>query len=337
MEQNPEGTAKTMTAMVLEIERLTKEYRRGERANDGISLRVAAGEVFGLLGPNGAGKTTLVNQIIGLLTPTAGSVRVAGVDVVANPGYAREACSYQPQTQVPINGLTPARAIELVGRMRGGRKDRVVTETRRLLGALEMDAWAHQSSETLSGGVRRLTAFCMATVVPGQLVILDEPTNDIDPLRRRLLWGEVRRLAEGGSAVLLVTHNVLEAERAVDRLAVIDQGKVIGTGTPAELKGAGNEHLRLELILEPDAVLPAAPAFVTPSAVIGRRMVAGLASSEVNLAVDWARYLQAADVVEEYSIGPVTLEDIYVQMVRGWDEPPRPGNGGNGASKKVVC
>jgi ABC-2 type transport system ATP-binding protein len=325
-----------MSTTILEIRHLIKEYRRGERANNGISLEVAAGEVFGLLGPNGAGKTTLVNQIIGLLTPTSGSIRVGGVDVVANPGHAREACSYQPQTQVPINGLTPARAIELVGRMRGGRKDLVVAETQRLLNALEMSAWANRSSETLSGGVRRLTAFCMATVVPGQLVILDEPTNDIDPLRRRLLWAEVRRLAEGGSAVLLVTHNVLEAERAVDRLTVIDQGKIIGTGTPAELKGAGNEHLRLELILEPDAVPPPAPAFVTPSTVIGRRMVAGLTSNHVNLAVDWAQYLQAVDVIEEYSIGPVTLEDVYVQMVRGWEGPVRPANGGNGASKKVV-
>src|SRR2546421_74762 len=102
-----------------------------------------------------------------------------------------------------------------------------------------------------SCGVPRFVAFCMAAVVPGRVVILDEPTNDVDPLRRKLLWQQVRALADGGSAVVLVTHNVLEAERCVDRLAIVDHGRVLATGTPAALKADLGAPLRLEVVLEP--------------------------------------------------------------------------------------
>src|SRR5205085_4301588 len=125
--------------------------------------------------------------------------------------------------------------------------------------------------QALSGGVPRLTPFCLAAVVPGRVVILDEPTNDVDPLRRKLLWAQVRALADAGSAVLLVTHNVLEAERCVDRLAIIDHGRVAATGTPATLKGELGAPLRLELVLEPGAD----PAALLPrdGQVVGGRRV----------------------------------------------------------------
>ena len=99
--------------MLLEIKDVCKVYKGKVKANDNISLSIAAGEVFGLLGPNGAGKTTLVNQIIGLTMPTSGTIILNGVDVVANPGYARDSCSFQAQTQVPISGLNTLQAIEL--------------------------------------------------------------------------------------------------------------------------------------------------------------------------------------------------------------------------------
>ncbi|MFQ5795508.1 MAG: ABC transporter ATP-binding protein [Candidatus Bipolaricaulia bacterium] len=300
---------------MLEIEHVSKEYRRGVRANDNISLSVEVGEIFSLLGPNGAGKTTLVSQIIGLATPTSGKIRIAGVDVVANPGYARQACSFQPQTQVPIDGVTPLQAIELIGRMRGGQPKRVRQRARKLIDALEIGQWAEKRGENLSGGVRRLVAFCMAVVVPGQLVILDEPTNDVDPLRRRLLWQEVRTLTDMGSSVLLVTHNVLEAERSVDRLAIIDRGRVIGTGTPASLKEHEAGYLRLELIMEPTAELPALPAFVYRSVIVGRRWFAKVEATWVGPAVEWVHGLKEKGIVEEFSIGPATLEDIYVRMI----------------------
>ena len=197
--------------MLLEIENLTKVYRTGVRANDGIDLSIESGEVFGLLGHNGAGKTTLVNQVVGLLKPTSGSIRIDGSDLVADPGLARRLCSFQAQSQVPIDGLTPRQAIDLLGQLRGASEADVRHRRARLVDGLELGEWLDVDAARLSGGVKRLVAFAMAAVTPGRLVMLDEPTNDVDPVRRRLLWQQVRELADHGSAVLLVTHNVVEA------------------------------------------------------------------------------------------------------------------------------
>ena len=300
---------------LLEIEHVSKTYRGGVRANDDISLSVEAGEVFGLLGPNGAGKTTLVGQVIGLLAPTSGTIRVAGVNIVEDPGFARQACSFQPQMQVPIEGMTPTQAIELAGRLRGGRADAVRARARELIESFELGAWANKSGETLSGGVRRLLAFCMAAVVPGQVTILDEPTNDVDPLRRRLLWQQVRTLADQGSAVLLVTHNVLEAERSVDRLAIIDHGKVIGSGTPGSMKNGDGNYLRLELLLEPGAKISSLPAFLTHPVNGGRRLIGRVSADEVSQAALWANQMKDNQLIEEYSLGPSTMEDVYIRKI----------------------
>jgi len=300
---------------LLEIDHVSKTYRGGAQANDDISLAVESGEVFGLLGPNGAGKTTLVNQIIGLLTPTSGAIRIAGENIIENPGFARQACSFQPQTQVPIEGMTPRQAIELAGRLRGGRADQVRERARELIEIFELGQWENKRSEALSGGVRRLVAFCMAAVIPGRITILDEPTNDVDPFRRRLLWQQVRQLADQGSAVLLVTHNVLEAERSVDRLAIIDHGKVIGLGTPGSMKNGDGDYLRLELLLEPGAVLPQLPAYLSHTVNGGRRMIGKVAPQDVTQAALWANQLKAVQLIEEYAIGPATLEDVYIRKI----------------------
>ena len=226
---------------VLAIDGLTKTYGRGDaavRANDGVCLDVGAGEVCCLLGHNGAGKSTLVNQVVGLALPDVGTIRLAGVDAVAEPGKARHLASVQAQANVPITGLTPRRAVVLVGRIRGlsgADADRRATA---LLAALDLLEWADRPAEKISGGVARLTAFAMAAVAPGRLVILDEPTNDVDPMRRRLLWATIRRMADDGTAVLLVTHNVLEAETVVDTVTLLDRGRVVAAGTPADIRAA---------------------------------------------------------------------------------------------------
>jgi len=309
---------------LLKIKELKKTYRGGVLANDGISLSVDAGEVYGLLGPNGAGKTTLVNQIMGLVKPTAGQITLNDVDIVANPEYTRQACSFQPQSQVPIDGLTMLQAIKLTGQLRGGRSAEVDRRAAELIEQLEIEQWADKSGQQLSGGVRRLVAFCMAAVVPGKLTILDEPTNDVDPLRRRLLWQAVRTLAGDGAAVLLVTHNVLEAERSVNRLAIIDKGRVVASGTPASLKESEVGYFRLELVLEPTARTPPLPGFTSNTITVGRRLIGRVDANQVSQAVAWAGELKAASVIEEFSVGPATLEDVYVRKIGRADASAQP-------------
>jgi ABC-2 type transport system ATP-binding protein len=300
---------------VLEIRDLTKAYRRGAAANDRISLSAAEGEVFGLLGHNGAGKTTLVNQIVGLLKPDAGTIRIDGRDVIRDPGFARRMCALQPQAQVPISGLTPRHAIELIGRLRGAPAADVRARTARLVEELDIGEWLDTDGSRLSGGVKRLTSFCMAAVAPGRLVILDEPTNDVDPVRRRLLWDQVRALAAEGVAVLLVTHNVIEAERSVDRLAILDHGTVIADGTPGELKSAVADELRLELVVEPGASVEEVPAFVRNRTGGGSRVVASVAATHAGDAVRWADALRREGRIEAFGLAPATLEDVYVELV----------------------
>ena len=145
--------------------------------------------------------------------------------------------------------------------------------------ALDIGEWLDQDGRKLSGGVKRLVSFAMAAVVPGRLVVFDEPTNDVDPVRRRLLWAQVRAVGDEGAAVLLVTHNVVEAERSVDRLAILDHGRVIETGTPAELKERVADDLRLELVLEPGVERAAAARLRAALGGAGQRIVATVHAS----------------------------------------------------------
>jgi len=304
---------------MLNVEDVHKTYRGGVRANDGVTLSVGAGEVFGLLGHNGAGKTTLVNQVIGLARPDSGAIRIGEVDAVAHPDRARELCSVQAQAHVPLVGLSPRQAIELVGRLRGGRAPDVRRRAEELAAALDLDAWLDVSGDgggdRLSGGVRRLAAFCMAAVTPGRVVVLDEPTNDVDPLRRRLLWDQVRALADRGCAVLLVTHNVAEAERAVDRLAVLDHGRVVAEGTPAALKARLDAPLRLEVVEEPGVEPAPPPPDLRELSRAGRRRVLAVPPQAAAAAVGWADGLRGAGAIEEFALGPATLEDVYAGLL----------------------
>jgi ABC-2 type transport system ATP-binding protein len=317
------GDGRKGETMLLEIEDLVKLYRTGVRANDGITLSIAPGEVFGLLGHNGAGKTTLVNQVVGLLRPTSGSIRIDGRDVVADPGLARRLCSFQAQAQVPIDGLTPRQAIDLIGQLRGGSKAEVRRRRAQLVDALELTEWQDIDAIRLSGGVKRLVAFAMSAVAPGRLVMLDEPTNDVDPVRRRLLWRAVRALADDGAAVLLVTHNVIEAERSVDRLAILDAGRVIAKGTPAELKARLGANLRLDLVVDVEAPEPPQPPFAESAVAVGNRRMFGVPAEMAGQAVAWAESLQKAGLVDEFALGPATLEDVYVALVEGSAAPAR--------------
>lgn len=304
---------------VLQVTALTRRFG-AVVANDDVSLRVRAGAVVGLLGHNGAGKTTLVSQLIGLLRPDAGSIRVSGSDAVADPAQARRQVSLQPQAQAPIDGLSPRLAIEMSGRIRGLSRTAARAAAQRLGEELDITEWldrrAMPEGRGLSGGVRRLTAFAMALAAPTPLLVLDEPTNDVDAARRRLLWRAVRRRADEGAGVLLVTHNVTEAEQIVDDLVILHRGRVVASGSTAQLRGTQADDLRLELQAPPDGApvdgQHAVPVTVRRRVRTGRRLLLTIPAGEAAAAVSWATDLRERDQIEGYSLAPATLEDAYL-------------------------
>ncbi|WP_420112293.1 ABC transporter ATP-binding protein [Pseudactinotalea sp.] len=306
-------------APMLTVHGVTKRFKKVV-ANDGVSLDVAPGQVVGLLGHNGAGKTTLVNQVVGIAKPDAGSITVDGIDAVAHPQQARRRCAIQAQANVPIIGLTPALAVELVGRIRGARRDEVRARAAERFARLGLEEWLERPTDKLSGGVQRLVAYAIATAVPVPLVVLDEPTNDVDPVRRRLLWQEIRREADDGAAVLLVTHNVNEAERAVDHLVVLDQGVVVARGTPSQLTAHLRDRLRLELRSAPGAT-PPAPRGAVVTEVRDGALSATVAAADAEDVIAWTRSAQRAGDIETFAVQPVSLEDAYVQLTTTAREP----------------
>ncbi|MDO4888042.1 MAG: ABC transporter ATP-binding protein [Actinomycetaceae bacterium] len=312
-----------MQPPVLKIDGLTRRFG-SVVANDGIDLEVHAGQVVGLLGHNGAGKTTLVQQVIGLLRPDSGSIRVAGIDAVANPGAARHRIGIQSQSQAPLDGLTPATAISLVARLRGLSRSQAKAATTAIADQLDIGQWMSQRALPegggLSGGVRRLTSFAMAVVAPVPLVILDEPTNDVDAARRKLLWNTLRTLADRGMGILLVTHNVVEAERVVDELVVLDSGKVVGSGTPSQLRGTEKEDLRLELVLatnDEPALSASTNLRFNRRVKAGRRLLLTIDSTHALDAVAWASALHADGRIDDYSLTQASLEDAYLAITTG--------------------
>jgi ABC-2 type transport system ATP-binding protein len=304
-----------LTDWTFRAETVTKSYDGGKTlANRDVTITVNPGEVYGLLGPNGAGKSTFVKQVIGMLAPDTGKITLGGHDLVADPDAARQLCSYLPQAPMPIDSFKVIEAIRLTGAIRGGDRSDIAARADSMIEALRIGEWRQTLGAKLSGGVKRLVGFVMVAVVPGRVVILDEPTNDVDPLRRRLLWQEVRRLGELGAAVFLVTHNVLEAEKSVDRLAIINDGRLIAEGTPSSLKVADRGRLRLQLMLVPGTATPELPYMVDQLTRVGNNLVGVIPEEKAPEGIAWAQSQMALGVAEEYALGATTLEDAYIRL-----------------------
>jgi len=300
---------------VFRAEGVNKSYDRGKTfANRDVSIEVRPGEVYGLLGPNGAGKSTFVKQVIGLLKPDSGSMHLGQHDLVADPDSARQLCSYLPQAPMPIESFKVHEAVRLTGRIRGGTRSATDERCEELIEALQIGEWRDTLGTKLSGGVRRLVGFIMVTVIPGRVVILDEPTNDVDPLRRRLLWDQIRHLGQMGAAVFLVTHNVLEAEKSVDRLAIISDGELVAEGTPSSLKVADRGRLRLQLMMVPGTPSPELPAMVRDHSRVGNNLMAMIDEERAGDAIAWAQRVMADGLAEEYALAATTLEDAYIRF-----------------------
>jgi ABC-2 type transport system ATP-binding protein len=218
------------------------------RALDGVSLAFEPGIIYGLLGPNGAGKTTLIRVLATLLRPDRGTVRVAGVDVVADPTGARARIGLAGQFAAVDEFLTGRENVEMVGRLYGLS----AAETRRRSGeVLERIGLTHAAGRqvgTYSGGMRRRLDLAASLVGRPQVMFLDEPTTGIDPRNRMELWELIEDLVRGGTTVLLTSQYLDEADRLADRIGVIDQGMIVSEGTADELKDAvGGAVLQLRV------------------------------------------------------------------------------------------
>jgi ABC-2 type transport system ATP-binding protein len=203
---------------------------------DGIDLDVRAGTVFSLLGPNGAGKTTTVNVLTTLMKADAGTVRVAGHDVATETKAVRAVIGVTGQFAAVDELLTGRENLQLMAdlkRLSSGEGSRVVTE---LLERFDLAESAHKLVSAYSGGMRRKLDLAMTLVGNPQIIFLDEPTTGLDPRSRRTMWDIIRELVANGVTIFLTTQYLDEADRLADRIAVLDQGRLVAQGTPGELK-----------------------------------------------------------------------------------------------------
>jgi ABC-2 type transport system permease protein len=289
-------------------------------ANDKLSFEVKRGEIFGLLGQNGAGKTTLVNQILGLMKPDSGEIWLEGVDVIKQPEQVKFFCGFLPQSGLPMRYLEVERALFFTGCLRGQSEPEAKMQTQELIGLLGLQEYSHRYINRLSGGMLRLVNFAMTLMGRPQILVLDEPTNGLDPANRKLIWETIRRLnQEQGVTCILVTHNVLEAEKVIQRLAVMQRGKIVAVGTPGELKNQFGGKVRLELRLKDEVTL----TFVQ---LAGLKQLGELEQTQpgyYRLHLNNENVIEATALVvrqiglaqlDDFRLAPPSLEDIYLDI-----------------------
>ena len=229
-----------MGETIVEISGLRKVYggKNPVTAVDGIDLRVSAGLIYGLLGPNGAGKTTTISIATTRAMPTAGSVRIAGIDVVRKPAPARRAIGVVPQYNTLDRSCTVAENIHFHCLYFGMSSGEAKARTAQLLEQFRLADRAQAYPQALSGGLAQRLQIARAIAHHPKVLFLDEPSAGLDPQSRIAMWEAVNSLREQGITVVLTTHYMEEADELCDRLAIIDHGKILVEDTPAALKAS---------------------------------------------------------------------------------------------------
>jgi ABC-2 type transport system ATP-binding protein len=307
----------THSPLAIEATGLVKSFGQ-TRAVDGVDLAVRAGSVYGVLGPNGAGETTTIRMLATLIRPDAGSARVLGHDIVEEADAVREAVSLTGQLASVDEDLTGRENLILIGRLLGLRRPAARERAAELLEAFGLGEGAGRLVKHYSGGMRRRLDIAASIVVTPELMFLDEPTTGLDPRSRNQVWAIVRALVAEGTTILLCTQYLEEADQLADGIAVIDHGRVIAEGTPAQLKasvGSGALHVRLmdpdqrpeaeevldrqlgAVTLEPD---PAALSVMCSDPDRGAVAVAALGRAGVRVA--------------DFSLGQPSLDEVFLAL-----------------------
>jgi ABC-2 type transport system ATP-binding protein len=300
--------------LALQTRHLTKRFGVLTAVDD-LSLEVRAGEIFGFLGPNGAGKTTAIQMMCGLISPDAGEVLLGGIPVRGGEAATRARVGVCPQENILWDKLTCLEQLEFIGEAYGVRSSLARQRGFGLLEALGLQGKAHETAGKLSGGMKRRLNICLALVHDPEIVIFDEPEAGLDPQSRVLVREYIRSLASV-KTVILTTHNMDEAERLADRVAIIDHGKLLVCGAPDELKrslGAG-DVLELEV-----------GAALEQAAVLARELFGGVSTVSHTLVIRdhalidclpaFLEKLRVANIAQsEIKLRTNSLEDVFLSL-----------------------
>ncbi|MFL6076632.1 MAG: ATP-binding cassette domain-containing protein [Mycobacteriales bacterium] len=283
----------------------------------GVDLSVRTGSVYGLLGPNGAGKTTTVRIFATLLRPDAGTARVGGYDVLRDAHRVRRMVGLTGQYASVDEMLTGTENLVLIGRLLGLPRPDAKQRARELLADFHLEDAADRAAKTYSGGMRRRLDLAASLVGRPRLLYLDEPTTGLDPRARSEMWDIIRDLTAEGVTVLLTTQYLDEADQLADEVAVIDHGRVIANGTPAELKAKmGAQALVVSPAMEADLpVVEAVVADVTGASIQTKNAVVTVAVTDPAMLPAVVRRLdEAGVVVGELALRSASLDEVFLAL-----------------------
>jgi ABC-2 type transport system ATP-binding protein len=303
-----------MTTPAIEASGLRKAYQ-DKVVLDGIDFEVGAGTVFSLLGPNGAGKTTTVNVLTTLMRADGGTVRVAGHDIATEAKAVRAAIGVTGQFAAVDELLTGQENLRLMAdlhRAVNGDGERIVAE---LLERFELAESADKPAATYSGGMRRKLDLAMTLVGNPSIIFLDEPTTGLDPRSRRTMWSIVRDLVADGVTVFLTTQYLEEADQLADRVAVLDQGRLVAQGTPDELKRQiPGTHIRLRFttVTELDAAARAFPDATRDDEALALRVPGDGGTKSLRVLLD--RLDDHSLSAEECTVHTPDLDDVFLAL-----------------------
>ena len=298
----------------LRVKAISKRYKKSQTpANRNVTISLREGELTALIGHNGAGKTTLLNQIIGNIRPDEGDIQYDDISLVKNTELAREKISMMPQFYAPLSGVTMRQSIECVLLIRGERGKSIRECADNIMSELDILQWADKSGDELSGGLLRLTSFAMAVAKPAEIVLLDEPTNDVDPVRKKKIWAHIKDLSKQGHIILVVTHNLLEVEQYADRYILLDNGSVLKDET---ISYTGNHNHTLTITLkEPENRRILFEQLKYDFQEDNLQLRTTLSSDQVSDAMAEVVNLLEKGVVVNYKLSPASLEVSYGGLI----------------------